>query len=466
MHGKTLSISGNTGIGTGLILLTLVLVATSYAQSDTVWTFRYGGTSGTNYQPLASFVDASSATGYVYVAGWAEQPTGGIDALLFKITADSGRLVWEKTYPSMMASGAAMDTSGNVYIAGITHGTTAAGKICILKYLPSGDTDWTRTYGEQGLSFTSVGNIVLDSAQNVYACGRSDSAVRIVKYLPNGMLAPVVSYSPSSPMPLWGGQQFHILRNGGVYLTLVCEHPLGNGRLHWLIVKLSGQGQVQWEKVYRDTGSSYEWAAWSQVDELANIYITGDVVSSVYGTEVYCTAKMDSLGDTLWTREYIGTEGLRSEPRFLMLDKGSVYVAGWSIHHEMGANQAIALVKYDSLGTQQWASRFASQGDSDADVGYHYEIGGNPNFFSMSADDSGNVYLTGDCVSPSPDVPAIFLKYDSQGNLDWVRQLGAPDEAWAGAVVYTDWTGALYGVGKRAFDDAKVSIFVVKYLGR
>jgi len=461
--GVSVSTKATRGILPRLVLLVLSLVAASYAQSDTAWTLRYGPLSAVSYQPLACFVDTTSATGGLYVAGWAEQQTGQIDALLLKIAADSGHVVWAKTYPNMMASGAAMDANGCVYIAGVTSGSTANRSICILKYLPNGDTSWTRTYSEQGLSFTSVGNIAIDS-QYVYACGRAGSAVRIVRYSLTGTPGDVVSYS--SAMPLWGRGQFHILKNGGGYLTLVCEHPIGNVRLHWLVVKLSGQGGVLWERVYRDTADSYEWAAWSQVDEHANIYVTGDVVSSVYGTEVYCTVKMDSLGDTLWTRQYIGPEGLRSEPRFLMLNRGNVYVAGWSIHHEMGAYQALALVKYDSLGNQQWASRFASQGDSDADVGYHNEIEGDPDFFPMSADDSGNVYLTGDCVSPSPDVPAIFLKYGSQGNLIWARHLGAPDEAWGGAAICADMAGALYVTGRRAIDDGKTSIFVVKYLGR
>jgi len=444
----------------------LLLAGASYAQLDTAWTFRYGGTAGTNYQPLASFVDTTSVARSVYVAGWAEQSSGEMDALLLKISSDSGHLVWAKTYPNMMASGATMDTSGNVYIAGITHGTTAAGKICILKYLPSGDTDWTRTYSELGLSFTSVGNIALDSAQNVYACARSDSAVRIVKYLPNGMMAPVMSYTPSSPMPLWGGQQFHILRNGGVYLTLVCEHPLGNGRLHWLIVKLSGQGQVQWEKVYRDTGSSYEWPYWSQVDERENIYITGEVASPAHGAEIYCTVKMDSLGDTLWTREYIGPEGLSGAPKFLMLDHGSAYVAGWSIHKEMGAYQAIDLVKYDSLGNQQWASRYGASGTTDAEVGYNNMDYPTPDFFPMNADDSGNVYLTGYCDS-GDDVVGILLHYDPQGNLVRERQLCTPGERWFGATVAIDRTGPLYETGIHVLpQDGYVEIFVAKYPGR
>ena len=458
-----ISLSMRPGAWAGLVLV-LVLAGVSYAQIDTAWTFKYAGAAGTNYEPLASFVDSRSATSYVYVAGWAEQPTGEVDALLLKITADSGHFVWAKTYYNMTASGAAMDTSGNIYIAGITHGTSAAGKICILKYSPSGDT-WTRTYGEQGLSFTSVGTIALDSSQNVYAGGCSDSAVRIVKYLPNGMLAAVDSFAPSSPMRLWGGQ-FHILNDGEAYLATTVERPSGN--LGCLVAKLSNQGLV-WERTYRDTGSDYEWMRWSEVDSDASIYFTGEAESAVYGTEDFCTTKVNSLGATVWTAEYIGPEGLRAQPRFMLLSNGSVYVAGWSVHKYMGENEATALVKYDSLGNQQWARRFGAEDDSDADVGYEFfsdEGSPKPHAYSINADDSGNVYLTGDLTHERVIGCDMFLlKYNPQGSLVWFRDFGYPAQLLHGATVTIDRTGSIYNVGICEQEGTNTSILVVKYLG-
>jgi hypothetical protein len=465
MHRETTFMSGSTGTRTGFILLSLVLVATSYAQSDTLWTFRYGATSGTNYQPLASFVDARSATGYVYVAGWAEQPTGEIDALLLKITADSGHFVWAKTYANMTAWGAVMDTSGNVYIAGITNGTTANGRVCIVKYLPSGDTGWTRVYGEQGLSFTRVGSIIVGDSQNIYACGRADSVVRIIKYSLSGTPGDVMSYVPSGSRSIGGGR-FHVLRDGGAYLAL-SGNLAGSRFHHWFVVKLSSQGTVLWERAYRDSSGLDESLEWSQVDDRGNIYLTGSISGAAeYPQLSFETMKVDTLGNGVWTTTYNGPESLRDESHFLLLDHGNVYAAGWSQHVYMGMNGATALVKYDSLGNRQWARRFGSQDDSDASVGYYNEIEGNPDFFPMSADDSGNVYVTGYCLSPGPNVAAIALKYDSQGNLIWARHIGALDEAWDGAVICPDITGALYVTGRRAIDDGKVGIFVVKYSGR
>jgi hypothetical protein len=463
--GRLASPSTRPGAWAGLALV-LVLAGASYAQIDTAWTFTYAGAAGTNYEPLAFLVDSTSAARNVYVAGWAEQSSGEIDALLLKIDS-SGHYVWAETYPNMTASGAAMDASGNIYIAGVERGTAANRGICILKYAPNGVMSWSKTYSEQGLDFMSVGTIAIDSL-HVYACGRADSAVRIIKYSLTGPSTPDSVIGYNSAMPMWGQGQFHILRGGGAYLAITRERP--NDNYHWLIVKLSSQGQVLWERTYRDTDSSFEWINWSQVDDRGSIYLTGTATRITKAASSFRTMKMDSLGDTLWTRTYNAPESLRDRPRFLIVDRGNVYVAGWSQHVYMGMNGSTALVKYDSLGNQQWASRFGSEDDSDADIGYEdRDEEPRPSFYPpMKADDSGDVCLTGECQSAVvTDAVAVLLKYSPQGNLVSVRRIRSSADVWSGAIV--EMAGALYQVGRtaRSIGDYRgLGIFVAKYLGR
>jgi hypothetical protein len=146
-----------------------------------------------------------------------------------------------------------------------------------------------------------------------------------------------------------------------------------------------------------------------------------------------------------------------------MLKSGYVYVAGWSVYKEMGEDQATALVKYDSLGNQQWASRYGSA-DTDADEGYEFYDHDQPDVRSINVDDSGNVYLTGYLCHSGIGVVGILLQYGPQGNLVRVRKLSTPGERWFGAIVDVDNTGAIYGVGKVI--GGGIDVFVVKYRGR
>jgi len=430
------------------------------AQPDTAWTYRYHPVAAGDYQPLAAFVDEN---GGIYVAGWAQPDNDHMNAFLLKISS-LGVLSWAKTFDNMTAAGAAMDDSGNVYISGATSGSTANGSICLLKCEPDGDTAWVRSYGEAGKDFWALGSIAIDDSGSVYACGAADSEVRILKYR-NGLLAGVLSYTLSG-YTLSSGE-FHVLNNGDVYLVLNVEHP---ARWEdWLTVRLSSGGQVLWERHFKDTDSTWEQPVWSQLDRKGNTYVTGIVASRASEAQTsVCTMKRDSLGDTLWTRTYNGPENLRDEPSCLMLDQGSVYVAGWSMYKAMGENHAITLIKYDSLGNQLWVSRHGG-GDTTDDPGYD-NLYAEPQYRSICIDESGNVYIAGtesyDTIGPVK----VLLKYDSLGSLVWVgKRFPSPDEGLHGAIAVLGRAGELYDIGTVApFLDAGQhrSILVTKYQGR
>ena len=453
------------------MLFASVLSAVSYVQPDTAWLFRYPGTKHRFHEPLTSFVDD---TGNVYVAGWSKEGESRLDALLLKVDS-LGHLVWTRTCDHVTAAGAARDKNGNLYIAGVTNDATVAGKICMLKYRPDGDTDWVRTYSEPGKSFSALGTIAIDDSQNVYACGVAESsscfAVRVVKYTPDGVLSDVKRYTLCGYTYLLDGE-FHVLGNGEAYLALSAENPDVDG--DWVVVKLSADSRVLWDRVDKDTGSGWERLIWSQVDEDASIYLTGEVVSAVYGTEVFCTMKMDSSGKIRWTSEYLGPDSLRSRPRFLLLANGNVYVSGWNMCIKNGQDVAIAVLKYDSLGNRLWARQYGDK--------YTVSIPGNAdendeptpglNYCSMKVDDSGNVYLagTGDdypLTCHSLSFFAVLLKYDSRGNLVWARLFPeCQAETWFGETIALDNRGALYSIGVENIEGSSLGIYVLKYRTR
>lgn len=205
------------------------------------------------------------------------------------------------------------------------------------------------------------------------------------------------------------------------------------------------------------------------MDSTGNIFVTGIVASRASEAQTsFCTMKMDSSGDTLWTRTYNGPENLRDEPCFLMLGHGSVYVAGWSVYQEDGEYHAVTLLKYDSLGNQLWSTRHGS-GDTTADPGYD-DLYAKPYYRSVAIDESENVYIAGTESHDSIGPVKLLLKYDPQGNLAWIeRGYPSPDEGLNGAVVVLGRAGELYDLGT-VFPfleaGAQRSILVTKYQGR
>jgi hypothetical protein len=442
------------------VLFALVLPAASYAAPETLWLYRYGPLAGARYQPLASFVDD---TGNVSVVGWVEpdDTSGNRDAVLFKVDS-MGNLKWHTTYANATAAAAATDTSGNIYIVCGIRGASTRGELCLLKYRPDGSREMAQVYEQVGRSFMALASIAIDSGQNVYIGGVArDSAmtvVRIVKYTPGGTQTRELTYILESDLFLNDGG-FHALNNGDVYLALDVEHP--TRRNDWLVVKLSSEGVVRWQRVYKDTGDGWEQLRWSDVDQKGNIYLTGNVVPRDTGTIDFCTMRMDSAGNTLWTQKYNGPESLIDVPKFLMLDSGSVYVAGWS---DIGTSEVITLVKYDSLGSELWVRRYGNA-DTTSKLGYEGDgLALTPRFCSMDIDRSGNVYLAGSLHGRSDDgYSGLTLKYDPMGNLLWEWKFSyQPGEARPGVLVSISTSGAVYGIGLDSVEEGNLGIYVAK----
>jgi hypothetical protein len=262
--------------------------------------------------------------------------------------------------------------------------------------------------------------------------------------------------------------RFNILSDGGAYLVMAIAPFPEDWPCRRLIVRLSGQGKVLWERTYRDKDSTWDDVCWSQVDRNGSIYITGHTTRP----DGFGTMKIDSSGKVIWTAVYPHSENNGGGDAFLLLHQGSVYVAS--------GLDTIRLVKYDSLGRQLWFSKYPDPTATRrlelwCELGYGQGYDDpRPDFFCMCVDDSANVYLAGRGSTFDPDVKGpdryryfgLLLKFDPDGKL--VRAKKRPDEggaAWNGAIVGLDNNGALYDIGLGG-TSAERGIYVLKYRTR
>ncbi|MEG4092956.1 SBBP repeat-containing protein [Microcoleus sp. Pol12B4] len=168
-------------------------------------------------------------------------------------------------------------------------------------------------------------------------------------------------------------------------------------------------------------------------DRAGNIYLTGTIgralqpgesESDDYYTYDTWVAKYDSNGNQLWLKQFSSTNKVTDDiPSDIAVDSaGNVYLTVTStlilFGYLGGRDPAISssnslLVKYDSSGNQLWLKNISN-----------FE-----NFYRVTADNSGNFYLTGTYSDfskrYSPDVYTLAAKYDSNGNQLWLRQFGS-----------------------------------------
>ncbi len=399
---------------------------TEYAQTPSwLWAKSAGGTNSEGGDCVA--VDAS---GNVYVTGYFNSPTitfgsytltnaGSYDVFLVKYDA-SGNVLWAKSAGGTddeEGSFVAVDASGNAYVTGefvsptITFGSytlTNAGlstnDIFLAKYDANGNVLWA--IGAGGTDYDYGASVALDVSGNVFVTGWFDSSS--------------ITFGP---------------------YTLTNVSP-GTGTGDIFLVKYNASGNVIWAK--DAGGTDNEGADCVATDAAGNIYMTGwfasptltfgsYTLSNAGGLDTFL-AKYDASGNVLWAKSAGGTD--YDEVMCVVSDSsGNAYLTGYfnsptitfgSFTLTNVGSYDLFLVKYDASGNVLWAK---SSGGTDFDDGN-----------SVALDASGDIYVTGEFVSPtitfgsytltnagSNSSDMFLAEYDASGNVLWAKGVGGTD---------------------------------------
>ena len=300
-YGVTVDSSGNVYVvgftysaGSGL----QDWLIAKYNASGTIQWQRVLG--GTNYDVAQSV--AVDSSGNVYVTGHTGTTGTDDDVLIVKFNA-SGTIQWQRKLGGIgyeYGYGIALDSSGNVYIGGQT-GSTGAGQndFLIAKYNTSGTIQWQRTLG--GTGNDSGQAVAVDSSGNVYITGYQDSAgagnydFLIAKYNTSGTIQWQRTLGGTSSD---FGRAIAVDSSGNVYVTGQ-SHSTGANAPDVLIAKYNTSGTIQWQRALGGTGSEQGFAI--TVDNLGNVYVTGQTASAGYGSNDFLIAKLPDDGSLTGT---------------------------------------------------------------------------------------------------------------------------------------------------------------------
>ncbi|MDD5580636.1 MAG: SBBP repeat-containing protein [Methylobacter sp.] len=218
------------------------------------------------------------------------------------------------------------------------------------------------------------------------------------------------------------------------------------------VMKLDPQGKVKWIRQFGSPGEDLAVAI--ALDRRGFIYITGQIGGDldpdddqIFRGKVHdpnegeaegerdgddaFLMKLDKNGEVQWLRQY----GIADDDAGFGLGLdiwGNPYVIGYTwgdidgdgpgIH---AGQEDIYLAKFDSAGNRLWIKQI---GSPEADIAY-----------AMAIDKQrGDVYVTGfssGSLDSGPDSninmggqDLIAIKFNKRGRLQWIRQLGTPDD--------------------------------------
>jgi uncharacterized delta-60 repeat protein len=471
-HGIAVDNSGNiyvTGESNSLFY-----IIKYNSTGDEQWNANSSGGSSAYSRDIA--LDSS---GNVYVTG--ETNIGGVYYYHTIKYNSSGDEVWNATHGlgliANYAEGVAVDSFGNVYVAGRGHDGTQYNYHTV-KYNSTGDEIWNVTYDSGvGVSYDAARAIAVDDFGNIYVTGESPVgyaghyAYYTIRYkdgfvLENQSEGVLVNVSTlesqftsqednwSCSVRAYDGDLYSTTYNFSNNLTIVNAAPV----IDQLFVNSSSGNNVSgddlscWANSTDAEGSNLtyytEWYKNGSLsirevsnntydsgyddypkgiaaDSSGNYYVTGNL--NINGDRNYYTIKYNSSGDEEWNATF--DFGWDVASAIAVDDSGNVYVTGNS---NLSGTPDYYTIKYNSTGDYQWNATF------DGGGAYDYAQ-------AIAVDSSGNVYVTGGAVLADSDYYTI--KYNSSGDEEWNATYGVSgvDSAYGIAV---DSSGNVYVTGR------------------
>jgi len=413
------------------------------------WAKAFGGSSTVYGCAVAVEANTGNIVMGGYFAGTADfgagllTSAGGYDIFLAKYSP-AGACLWSKRFGSAagseMPKTVALDSNGNIFVAGTFAGTIDVGggalpnagqnDIFLVKYSASGQYLWSKSFGGPGMDV--VNSIAIDGSGNVIMTG---------------------SFDTGYPGLSFGGASIIAWDNTDIY-----------------VAKLAGtDGHQIWAENFRNQSSDISYAV--AVDGQGDVFITGsfnniidfgggNLGSSGGGNiDVYVAKLSGATGSYLWARNF-GDVYPDSGVALATDLAGDVFVTGYynSATIDFGCgnpnpaklagNSDAFLAKLSGAnGSCKWSKSFSGPGDKGPRA--------------VAVDNSGNVVVAGvfpysiniggTLLTASGTSDTFLAKFSSSGSLVSATHFGGTGASTSSSGLATDaagnmvLTGYLYG---------------------
>jgi uncharacterized delta-60 repeat protein len=416
------------------------------------WISTYNGPGNSIDESFAVVCDASSN---VYVTGSSMGSGSNLDYATVKYNS-AGVEQWAVRYNGPanfidIGNAIAVDASGNVYVTGVSAGTTSFSDYATVKYNSAGQQQWVARYNGPSNGTDEAFSVAVDGSGNVYVTGQSLSGTNYdfatIKYNSAGVQQWASRYNgPQSSI-----DNAAVVRVDGSGNVFVTGGSTGSGSgLDFATVKYNSAGAEQWAIRYNGTNNADDIPSDMFVDASGNIFVTGGSSGSTSSND-YVTIKYNSAGQEQWNARYNGT-GNDNDVSFglAVSTAGNVYVTGSSIGQ--GSATDYATVMYNSSGAQQWASRYNGPNNTSDDAS------------SIALDLSGNAFVTGASNSGGTNLDYLTLKYNPAGVQMWEQRYNGPANGVDAALsVCVDGSGNIYVTGNSQGSGSSSDYATLKY---
>ncbi|MBA7620901.1 hypothetical protein ES703_28257 [subsurface metagenome] len=322
---------------------------------------------------------------------------------------------WARTYGGIDFDRAffIQQTSDGGYVAA---GYTASGgagisDFWVLKLSLAGVIEWQYAYGGTGddvayaVQETSDGGYVVTG--NTYSFGAGESDYWILKLTSEGDVEWQYTYGGTGNDTAYAIQE----TSDGGYIVAGYTHFFGATTSDIWILKLSSEGDIEWQHIYGGTGDEVAYSV-QETSEGGYIVAGSTQYLGALGHDFW-VLKLTSAGFFEWHRIY-GGSGDDVAYYIQETSDGGYVVTGNTYSFGSGDSDILAL-KLFSAGDIEWQRAY---GGSEEDVAY-----------SIQETSDGGYIITGSTYSfGAGGSDFLLLKLFSDGDIEWQRAYGGSEE--------------------------------------
>jgi len=377
--------------------------------SDVAWAKLFGNAGSPTCTGIA--IDAE---GNIVVAGYFDETLSfGEDTLVSAGSSDifvakldpSGHALWSKRFGNAVdqeARAVAVDGDGNIFVVGTFNGTMSLGDedlvsegidVFVAKLDPSGDTLWSRRFGDNALQFAK--SVAVSAAGDVVAAGLFNGSIdfgdgpltdsdpgydlflaRLSGAHGGSLGARGFAGSLANASPALGLDSSDSIYIGGELVGSLALGPTpltSSGSGDAFVAKLDAYGNHVWSHSFGDARD--QAVARVAIDSSGEIFAMGRFAGTVSfgGAELsaspanaadFFLLKMTTGGQHVWSRRF-GSVAADNAPHLAMLGGERLFVAGsvtsaidWGGGALEGAAADVTLARLDAGGDHVWSKRF------------------------------------------------------------------------------------------------------------